>query len=58
MKIPLVSGFEKFIHVRENSSATYIIFSCKQAYSSYMKGNVSFELQNWKEALELFGQAR
>lgn len=29
-----------------------------QAYSSYMKGNVSFELQNWKEALELFGQAR
>ncbi|EDO32726.1 predicted protein, partial [Nematostella vectensis] len=29
-----------------------------QAYSSYMKGSVSFELQNWKEALELFGRSR
>ncbi|KXJ06382.1 Signal recognition particle subunit SRP68 [Exaiptasia diaphana] len=29
-----------------------------QAYASYMKGSVSFELQKWKEALELFGRAR
>ena len=30
----------------------------KQAYASFMKGSVSFELQNWKEALELFRQAK
>ncbi|RMX59028.1 hypothetical protein pdam_00022032 [Pocillopora damicornis] len=29
-----------------------------QAYASYMKGSVSFELQNWKEAFELFGHAQ
>ena len=29
-----------------------------QAYSSYLKGSVSFELQEWKEALELFGRAK
>ncbi|XP_067044030.1 signal recognition particle subunit SRP68-like [Acropora muricata] len=29
-----------------------------QAYASFMKGSVSFELQNWKEALELFRQAK
>lgn len=31
---------------------------CEQAYASYMKGSVSFELQNWKEAFELFGHAQ
>ncbi|KAM7429566.1 signal recognition particle subunit srp68 [Porites harrisoni] len=29
-----------------------------QAYASFMKGSVSIELQNWKEALELFRQAK
>ena len=35
-----------------------IFLLVEQAYASFMKGSVSFELQNWKEALELFRQAK
>ena len=34
------------------------VFIIEQAYASFMKGSVSIELQNWKEALELFRQAK
>lgn len=42
----------------ESMKYKFYKFCFLQAYSSYMKGGVSFELQKWKEALELFGRAR
>ena len=34
------------------------MYFCFQAYSNWMQGNITFELQKWQEALDAFGQSR